>query len=80
MDYYQKNYMFPQVLKINTKKNFVYKLHKALYGLKQAPRAQYDTLSEHLVNNGFKKGTVIRNYLEYNKAMTYCWSKYMLMT
>ncbi|KAJ9540465.1 hypothetical protein OSB04_026971 [Centaurea solstitialis] len=36
----------------------VYVLDKALYGLKQAPRAWYETLTLHLLNVGYKKGTV----------------------
>ncbi|KAJ9566218.1 LOW QUALITY PROTEIN: hypothetical protein OSB04_002184 [Centaurea solstitialis] len=36
----------------------VYVLDKALYGLKQAPRAWYETLTLHLLNAGYKKGTV----------------------
>ena len=36
----------------------MYRLRKALYGLKQAPRAWYDTLSQHLLESGFKKGKV----------------------
>ncbi|KAJ9553183.1 hypothetical protein OSB04_017228 [Centaurea solstitialis] len=33
-------------------------LDKALYGLKQAPRAWYDTLTNHLLSKGFKRGTI----------------------
>ncbi|KAD2805416.1 hypothetical protein E3N88_38793 [Mikania micrantha] len=36
----------------------VYKLDKALYGLHQAPRAWYETLSTHLLNNGFRRGVI----------------------
>ena len=36
----------------------VYKLKKLLYGLKQAPRASYDTLSNFLIENDFKRGQV----------------------
>ncbi|KAK9053345.1 hypothetical protein SSX86_029978 [Deinandra increscens subsp. villosa] len=36
----------------------VYKLDKALYGLHQAPRAWYETLSTHLLDNGFQHGKV----------------------
>ncbi|KAJ9536507.1 hypothetical protein OSB04_un000344 [Centaurea solstitialis] len=32
-------------------------LDKALYGLKQAPRAWYETLTNHLLSKGFKRGT-----------------------
>ncbi|KAI3744740.1 hypothetical protein L1987_57831 [Smallanthus sonchifolius] len=35
--------------------NKVYKLDKALYGLHQAPRAWYETLSKHLLSNGFDR-------------------------
>jgi hypothetical protein len=40
------------------KPHWVYRLNKALYGLRQAPRAWYDTLTKHLLNNGFKRGTI----------------------
>ncbi|KAJ9542343.1 hypothetical protein OSB04_028849 [Centaurea solstitialis] len=33
-------------------------LDKALYGLKQAPRAWYETLTNHLLSKGFKRGTI----------------------
>ncbi|KAJ9544670.1 hypothetical protein OSB04_024377 [Centaurea solstitialis] len=33
-------------------------LDKTLYGLKQAPRAWYDTLTNHLLSKGFKRGTI----------------------
>ena len=36
----------------------VYKLDKALYGLHQAPRAWYETLSTHLLQNGFERGKI----------------------
>ncbi|KAJ9545332.1 hypothetical protein OSB04_025039 [Centaurea solstitialis] len=36
----------------------VYVLDKALYGLKQAPRAWYETLTIHLLEGGYKKGTI----------------------
>jgi hypothetical protein len=36
----------------------VYRLNKALYGLHQAPRAWYDTLSDHLLKNGFERGQI----------------------
>ncbi|KAJ9536179.1 hypothetical protein OSB04_un000639 [Centaurea solstitialis] len=32
--------------------------HQALYGLKQAPRAWYETLTNHLLSKGFKRGTI----------------------
>nr|GEV82535.1 reverse transcriptase [Tanacetum cinerariifolium] len=38
--------------------NRVYKVEKALYGLHQAPRAWYETLSNYLLENGFRKGTI----------------------
>ncbi|KAK9048587.1 hypothetical protein SSX86_032448 [Deinandra increscens subsp. villosa] len=36
----------------------VYLLDKALYGLHQAPRTWYETLSNHLVENGYTRGVV----------------------
>ncbi|KAJ9544645.1 hypothetical protein OSB04_024352 [Centaurea solstitialis] len=33
-------------------------LDKTLYGLKQAPRAWYETLTNHLLSKGFKRGTI----------------------
>ncbi|GJW38393.1 putative ribonuclease H-like domain-containing protein [Tanacetum coccineum] len=36
----------------------VYKVEKALYGLHQAPRAWYETLSTHLIENRFRRGTI----------------------
>ncbi|KAJ9539003.1 LOW QUALITY PROTEIN: hypothetical protein OSB04_031736 [Centaurea solstitialis] len=33
-------------------------LDKSLYGLKQAPRAWYETLTNHLLSKGFKRGTI----------------------
>ncbi|KAI3814174.1 hypothetical protein L1987_18921 [Smallanthus sonchifolius] len=36
----------------------VFKLDKALYGLHQAPRAWYETLSVHLLENGFERGQI----------------------
>ena len=36
----------------------MYALDKALYGLKQAPRAWYETLTIHLLDSGYKKGTI----------------------
>lgn len=35
--------------------NDVYKLMKSLYGLKQAPRAWYESLTEFLINHGYRK-------------------------
>ncbi|GKA20513.1 putative ribonuclease H-like domain-containing protein [Tanacetum coccineum] len=36
----------------------VYKVVKALYGLHQVPRACYETLSNYLLENGFKRGKI----------------------
>nr|GEY70409.1 retrovirus-related Pol polyprotein from transposon TNT 1-94 [Tanacetum cinerariifolium] len=36
----------------------VYKVVKALYGLHQAPRAQYETLANYLLENGFQRGKI----------------------
>ena len=36
----------------------VYRFDKALYGLHQAPRAWYETLSTHLLENGFERGQI----------------------
>ncbi|KAI3754743.1 hypothetical protein L1987_54533 [Smallanthus sonchifolius] len=38
--------------------NKVYKLDKALYGLHHAPRTWYETLSKHLLSNGFDRGQI----------------------
>nr|GFA56820.1 putative reverse transcriptase, RNA-dependent DNA polymerase [Tanacetum cinerariifolium] len=38
--------------------DMVYKVEKALYGLHQAPRAGFETLSNYLLENGFKIGTI----------------------
>nr|GEY78091.1 putative ribonuclease H-like domain-containing protein [Tanacetum cinerariifolium] len=38
--------------------NKVYKVVKALYGLHQAPRAWYETLTTHLLENRFQRGTI----------------------
>ena len=38
--------------------HWVYRLDKAVYGLKQAPRAWYDTLTKHLLENGFVRGAI----------------------
>ncbi|XP_076898498.1 uncharacterized protein LOC143552081 [Bidens hawaiensis] len=38
--------------------SYVYKLDKALYGLHQAPRAWYATLTAHLLEHGYKRGTI----------------------
>ncbi|KAI3725030.1 hypothetical protein L1987_64802 [Smallanthus sonchifolius] len=39
----------------------VYKLDKALYGLHQAPSAWYETLSKHLLENGFTRVAIDQN-------------------
>nr|GEW78288.1 hypothetical protein [Tanacetum cinerariifolium] len=36
----------------------VYKVEKALYGLHQAPRAWYETLSNYILENEFRRGTI----------------------
>ena len=36
----------------------VYRLDKAVYGLKQAPRAWYDTLTEYLLHQGYRRGAI----------------------
>ena len=36
----------------------VYPLDKAVYGLKQAPRAWYDTLTEYLLRQGYRRGAI----------------------
>jgi hypothetical protein len=41
-----------------SKPDHVYFLDKALYGLKQAPRAWYDCLSEYLLANNYRRGTI----------------------
>ncbi|KAI3689361.1 hypothetical protein L2E82_47316 [Cichorium intybus] len=38
--------------------NHVYNMDKALYGLHQAPRAWYATVTEHLLNHGYTRGTI----------------------
>ena len=38
--------------------NHFYKLNKALYGLHQAPRAWYATLTKHLLEHGYSRGTI----------------------
>ncbi|GJU78183.1 putative ribonuclease H-like domain-containing protein [Tanacetum coccineum] len=38
----------------------VYKVEKALYGLHQAPRAWYETLSTYLLENGYRRGTIVK--------------------
>ena len=36
----------------------VFKVEKVLYGLHQAPRAWYGTLSNYLLDHGFRRGTI----------------------
>ena len=36
----------------------VYRLDKAVYGLKQAHRAWYDTLTEYLLHQGYRRGAI----------------------
>ncbi|KAI3814084.1 hypothetical protein L1987_18829 [Smallanthus sonchifolius] len=38
--------------------NRVFQLDKMLYGLHQAPKAWYETLSQHLLDNGFDRGQI----------------------
>ena len=38
--------------------NRVYKLDKALYGLHQTPQAWYATLTNHLLEHGYSRGTI----------------------
>ncbi|GJU10909.1 putative ribonuclease H-like domain-containing protein [Tanacetum coccineum] len=40
----------------------VYKVEKALYGLHQTPRAWYETLSTYLLDNGFQRGKIDKNF------------------
>ncbi|GJV59313.1 putative ribonuclease H-like domain-containing protein [Tanacetum coccineum] len=40
----------------------VYKVEKPLYGLHQAPRACYETLSTYLLDNGFQRGKIDKNF------------------
>nr|GEV72251.1 hypothetical protein [Tanacetum cinerariifolium] len=46
----------------------VYKVVKALYGLHQAPRAQYETLANYLLENGFQRGKIDQTLFELCKA------------
>ena len=46
--------------------NFVYRLFKAPYGLKQAPKAWYDTLSQFLIENHFKRCTIDKTLFHRN--------------
>ena len=43
----------------------VIRLKKSLYGLKQAPRNWYNTLSEFLISNGFKKNTIDKGVFKF---------------
>ena len=51
--------------------NHVYRLDKTLYGLKQAPRAWYETLTQFLLESGFKRGTIDKTlfYLNHGKDL-----------
>ncbi|GJX32283.1 putative ribonuclease H-like domain-containing protein [Tanacetum coccineum] len=40
----------------------VYKIEKELYGLHQVPRAWYETLSTYLLDNGFQRGKIDKNF------------------
>nr|GEW87570.1 hypothetical protein [Tanacetum cinerariifolium] len=47
----------------------VYKVEKALYRLHQAPRAWYETLSTHLLDNGFQTGKIDKTlFIKGNKS------------
>ena len=46
----------------------MYKLDKALYGLKQAPRAWYERLSNFLMKNDYKRGTVDKTLFNRTKG------------
>ncbi|GJS99207.1 putative ribonuclease H-like domain-containing protein [Tanacetum coccineum] len=49
--------------------NKVYKVIKALYGLHQAPGAWYETLSSFLMENGFRRGTIVKTlFIKKNKS------------
>ncbi|GKA30234.1 retrovirus-related pol polyprotein from transposon TNT 1-94 [Tanacetum coccineum] len=43
--------------------NKVYKVEKALYGLHKAPRAWYETLSTYLLENGFRRGYLVKTFV-----------------
>ncbi|KAI3676162.1 hypothetical protein L1987_85762 [Smallanthus sonchifolius] len=47
-------YVYFKVYQLDVKSAFLY----ALYGLHQAPRAWYETLSKHLLSNGFDHGQI----------------------
>jgi len=51
--------------------NHVFKLDKALYGLKQAPRAWYESLSNFLLENGFRRGKVDNTLFLKSKGGTF---------
>ncbi|GKB72170.1 putative ribonuclease H-like domain-containing protein [Tanacetum coccineum] len=48
----------PPGFKATDHPNKVYKVVMALYGLHQAPRAWYETLTNYLLSNGFKRGKI----------------------
>ncbi|KAI3797947.1 hypothetical protein L1987_33212 [Smallanthus sonchifolius] len=60
--------------------NKVYKLDKALYGLHQAPRAWYETLSKHLLSNGFDRGQIDSLSSSGKQEVIFYLCKYMSMT
>ena len=58
----------------------VYKLYKALYGLHQAPRVWYETLSTHLLENGFERGQIDSTlFIKWKMTISY-WFKCISMT
>ncbi|KAL8136224.1 hypothetical protein AgCh_010717 [Apium graveolens] len=48
--------------------DYVYRLDKALYGLKQSPRAWYETLTQFLLESGFKRGTIDKTLFYLNQG------------
>nr|GFA76058.1 copia protein [Tanacetum cinerariifolium] len=56
--------------------NRVYKVEKALYGLHQAPRAWYETLSNYLLENRFRRGTIDKTFSSRRSRMTFYLYKY----
>ncbi|XP_071728300.1 uncharacterized protein [Rutidosis leptorrhynchoides] len=49
----------------------VYLLEKALYGLHQAPRAWYATLSNYMIENGFRRGVIDQTLFIKEKGQRY---------
>nr|GEY17114.1 putative ribonuclease H-like domain-containing protein [Tanacetum cinerariifolium] len=47
----------------------VHKVVKALYGLHQSPRAWYETLATYLLENGFQRGTIDKQYLSRSRKV-----------